>query len=1026
MTRNLADSSLGGLVARRRYLTILFADLSGSTRLAATMEAEHYAEILAALRAIYHDAVASHRGTVVRIQGDGLLAIFGHPQAGEDDGRRAVEAALDIHGQVSGLVIDLPLPDTKGLSMHSGIHAGLVLLDDGDIARGVFDLVGDPPNVAWRLSEAAGAGEILVSEATLGAHSHFFATDERRYVQLKGKAEPIAVFQIRGRAPVSTRFEARARRGLAPFVGRRAELQVLEACLDKAVDGQAGYVAISAQAGVGKTRLAGEFLRRAAERGCAVHRGYCESYLSAEPLQPLLQMLRSLFELAHDITPAEGAAQIGRRLTAMGSALPAHQPELQRALSLAGSGADAPPGARAAGENTVAALRDLFEALAMQGPIVVFVDDWQWADAATRLVVSALRELDRHRIMILTATRGMVPPEAGIGLAQVLELTPFRTDEAEETINRLLPGIDPFMTTRIRIYSGGNPLFLEELCHSAAHAGIEPRLTRVPGSAAWLDTMIESRVARLPEAQADLVRIASVIGHVMPTWLFEEVTGYAPEHPLVRGLADEDFVFPGEAPGTLRFKHGIARDVIYQSVGLYPRKALHLKVAQALLSKGTDKGHEEVFEALAYHYGAGGQSEEAARFAELAGDKAVAASALDRAQSQYRAALDALDKQGPEANVHARWMAIVQRLALALVFDASRDQLDVLERAVSLATARGDPAAIVRSHYWLGYVNYSLGEPRAATRHCELADAALTPGVDDAMAVQVRATLGQALAAAGDYERAWPLLEEAAATKRRHRRGTRASVGLSYTLAIKAAVLGDRGRFGDAESCFEEALDAVRGANHEVEASVLGWRSAIWLWQGRWAEARQSAMDAQQVAERVRSFFIYATDRALAAFATWSLDQAPQALRTIIDSTNWMQAHDKQFNISLHHGWLTEALSTSVRFDEMRVQAARQMARARKFDRLGLAMTYRALARAAAAGHGKAPAAHYLALAITAGEARQSRHEIATTRLCAAEIAAARDDRAQALASLDQAETAFEAMAMPWHLARARALRQTL
>src|SRR5215217_2147937 len=168
---------------RRRNLTILFSDLSESTRIAESLEAEDYFDLLARLRSLYHSVVARHGGTVAQISGDGMLALFGHPQSREGDARRAVEAALDLHGAVERLAGE-GLGRGMKLRLHSGIHSGLVLLQQGDQFRGRFELLGCATNIASRLCGAAGPGELLVSEATLGPDRHLFETVSRRRLSL--------------------------------------------------------------------------------------------------------------------------------------------------------------------------------------------------------------------------------------------------------------------------------------------------------------------------------------------------------------------------------------------------------------------------------------------------------------------------------------------------------------------------------------------------------------------------------------------------------------------------------------------------------------------------------------------------------------------------------------------------------------------------------------------------------------------------------------------------------------------------
>ena len=1005
----------------RRYLTLLFSDLSYSTKLSAAMEAEHYAALLAIVRRAYQDTIRKHGGVIVRVQGDGLLAMFGYPLAREDDGRRAVEAALDLHQAVNELRPAMPASAGSTLNLHSGIHSGLVLVEAGDIERGRFELIGAVPNIASRLSSAAEPHEILVSEETLGPASDFFTTGEARRLIVKGRVAPLWVFRVQARAGVATRFEARARRGFGPFVGRHAEVEALERSLLEAIGGQARFLAILAAAGMGKTRLTEDFLRRAAQHDCQIHRGYCESYLGAEPLQPFLQMLRSLFRLHHGISVGDAIDSVDTTLADIDPALRAHRGEYLRALSLGGADGAGPQ--RSAPEATVAALCALFASLCAKKPLVLFIDDWQWADDASNQALGAIRTLDQSAVLILLATRGFGRDGAPAAPAQILELAPFTADEAEETIARLLPGADPFVAAEISKYSGGNPLFIEELCHSAAHDDDPRRLGRGRGGAAWLNQLVESRVERLPVEQAELVRAAAVIGNVIPCWLLERITGRTEDDPLVRGLAEQDFVFPAERAGTLRFKHGITRDVIYDSVGLHPRRAMHLRIAESLLEQGAGAAPEEAYEALAYHFAAGGNATQAAHCAELAGDKAVAASALDRAKTQYRAALAALDQLELSIDRSRRWISIAQRLGLVCVFDASRSDLEVFERAVALATAIGDAAAVARARYWLGYISYALGDARAAIGHCELALTAAQRVGDNPLAVQILATLGEAHTAACNYDRALELLEEAIAVKRRHRSGRRTAVGLAFSLVCRAWVLGDRGQFTQAHECFDEALACVVGVTHEIGTSIHGWRSAVLLWQGRWEDARVAANESACIAELTRSLFQLSIARAMGGYANWMIEGQPASLQAIKDATAWLAPGEGGLFRSLNYGWLADGLVSVGRETEARRYAALALLRARKRDLIGVAMAYRALARAAADGQHHDASKRYLALAMKTAHKRDSAHELAVTRLCDARIAFARDERPRVADLLGEAMPAFESMGMTWHLGEAARLQ---
>ena len=1013
--------------AHRRHLTLLFADLCNSTELSGHIEAELYAEMLQRLRVVGREVVARHGGLIVRAQGDGLLAIFGQPEPREDDGRRAVEAALDLHAATRELEIEpRTLPRGK-LALHSGIHAGLVLLGAGDLELGRFELLGPVPNVAARLSEQAHRDEILVSDETLGPRAPYFVVGDRRLLQLRGRSQPLYAYSVRARAPVDNRYAARALlRGLAPFVGRRAELEALRAAARDVAAGVPRMVALSAGPGMGKTRLAEDFLRQSGLADADIHRGYCESYLSAEPLQPFLQVLRALFGLGHGLAPAEAARRVEAALSNLDPALLACRDDVLRALSLPLPGGES---RRPHPERTLAALRELFDTLAARRPLTLFIDDWQWADDASRQALAAVRSLARP-IFVLLATRDAAADGLAAAGATVLDLAPLSAAEGRQTIERLLPGADPFDAAEIHSYGGGNPLFIEELCHSAAVRGRQTPSHRERGSAAWLDSLIASRVARLPEEQARVVRAAAIVGPVVPAWLLQHLTGRAEDDPLVRALAEQDFIFPGGQPGTLRFKHGITRDVIYESVGLRERQAMHRQVAEVLAARDAAGAPDDACEALAYHYGAADLPAEAARFAELAGDKAAAASALDRVRTQYRAALAALDALGDaETGLKRRWISIVQRLGMAYVFDplGIGDGLALFERGVTLAREIGDLPMLAHAEYWLGYIAYAKGDARKSIRHERIALELARQVGDERLEAQIAATLGQALTSASDYGQALPLLDEAVAAKRRHvRGGGRLPVGSAFTLATKGLVLGDQGHFDTAAECLAEALALVHGTGHQIESSVLGWVAAVQLWRGHWADALRSATEAGRVADRCKSGHLLAMHQAQAGFAEWMLTQRPEAVAAIRAATAWIESRQGRLFLSLNHGWLAKALATQGQSDEARRHAARALRRARALDRIGEAMACRAMALDAARDGELARAQVWLARAARSADARDSAHERAVNDLCAAEVLLAVGQRGPARPALDRAGAAFQQMRMPWHLARAERLQAEL
>lgn len=983
MTAKSEDFAFVPADGQRRYLTLLFADLTGSVSLSEQLEAEDYAEMLGQLRSLCRDIIPRFGGLVVRLQGDGLLAMFGHPEPREDDGRRATQAAIELHAAVRALPRRGPLGGP--LSLHSGIHAGLVLLAPGDLELGRFELMGPTPNIAARLCSCAGPDELVVSEESLGPHAQFFVSTDPEHVLVKGREEPLWIRRVLRVASPKDRIAA-GRRDLGPLVGRADALGLLyahAAALPAAPVPRC--VALCGGAGLGKTRLVDEFLRDPSLAAFAVLRAHCESVLTAEPLQPFTQVVRSIAAQAED-DDALGSACL-RVLRGESGAVP-----------------------------------EVFDRLAARQPLLLVIDDWHWADEVSQRALDAVLRLPRPiRIVLTTRT----PAEGLPAATPLIHLLPFDDQEATAAIQRLLPSADPFMVAEINRYAGGIPLFIEELCHSAATHGA-PALSNLRGSGrAWLNVLIESRVERLPPAQARLVRAASVLGSVFPAWLLERLTGHAADSADLQDLATKDFIYAGDQPGSLRFKHGITRDAIYETVGLRERKEMHRQIALTLQAVAAQASSDDLLEALAYHCALGGMPHDAALYAERAGDKANAASALDRARAQYAAALRALDMTAPlPREAQLRWCAIAEKLGWASVFDplALGDGLATFERSVALARACDDARALARAQYWLGYVCYARGLARSAITHCDTA-LELALGIGDTRLVsQVRGTLGQALLSACEYDRARGLLDAALESRPQpaQARG-KVAVGPAYSLACKGYLLGDRGDFDGADECFDEALQLLGGVQHQVAASVRHWMSVVWLWQGRWQDALEAADEAARIATHVKSRQQLAMGRALAGHARWMLAGDPQALQAVREATAWIEARSGKLATSLNHGWIVVGALAERRTAEARRHAALLLLRARAEDRIGEALGCRALARAASAAGNAGEATRWLRRAQQSAQIRGSAHEHASNLLCEAHLENDRGRRDAARGHLDRACTAFESLRMQWHLRQAQA-----
>ncbi len=1021
--------------SERRHLTVLFSDLSDSTALAESVDNEHFQGFLEQVFQCFERIIPRHGGIISQIRGDGVFAMFGFDSR-EDEGRRATEAALDLHEAIKNLTLVTRYPGFTCPTMHSGIHSGLVLAMEGDQLLGRYVLVGAAASLASRLADEADADEILVSAGSLGGDAHFFELKERRHIKLKGQNEPLAIFSVTGRSRANTRFEARQHRGLARITGRDLHFNELNAQLEvtKAVRSLQVQV-IWGEGGIGKTRLVEEFLEQIPKNiNTVVLKGYCESYLNSEPLQPLLQIWRQAFELQlntpgglRDNVIATHLEEAVRRIS---PALEPHLPVYQALLVPAVS--SVPVAEYAAIEATVALLKALSlpqsdDSQQTPRTLVLFIDDWQWADDATRRIYPALQKLADLPILAIFASREAIPETDLRGQsAQQLELQRLTHLQTRRLIGSLLPEVDSTVARHIEQASGGNPLFLEELCHSiergAANRWDAEATGEIPNV---LNGLIEARIASLPTRQREVVRAAAVVGYVSPIWLVTFLTGLEPGDEAFQRLAELDVLFPGDADQTLKFKHGITRNVVLNSIGLDERRSMHSNVAGAIERYYKSEQRDDLLELLAYHHCEGGNFQSAAHYCTLAGDKALQTGAVDRGRQQYQAALLALDQLDWDEKIYQRWMSVAQQLAFSSLYDTRDEFIQTYHRAVALANEHGGVEDNIDAEYWLAIVHYALGNAPAALDHSKRF-LALVPKLRDnpGKAAQCYATGGVMAAAACRYNEAIEAIDNALRVQRPYKTNPRLSFAFAYTLSARALVHGDMGEFDKAYACFDEAQELLHGKTHQTQSSITSMRSAVSLWQGDWNQALDYADRTIEYAERMGSRYVVAIASAQRAYARYHLadaDAADDLARTL----DWFDAYDQALWTSLHYSWICEVMVEQGHYEVAHKAAERVFQRSEQQEYLGESVACCALA-ALPAEHQRADPAALFARARAAATQRQSVREHALIDLREAQWFYRRGELEPARGRLARCQPEFDRLRMGWHLQESEALKQQL
>ncbi len=627
--KHLADrilQSKSALEGERKQLTVLFADVRGSSELAERLDPEDWHRILDRFFQILAEGVHRFEGTINQYTGDGIMALFGAPVAHEDHAQRACYAALRLRDELRSYTQELRRERGLDLATRIGLNSGEVVVGKiGDDLRMDYTAQGHVVHLAQRMEQLAEAGSAYLTAETAERVHGFFELDDLGEFKLAGSRAPVRVHALLGVGRLRTRFDLSRARGLSRFVGRHEEMERLDAALDATESGQGSTLALLADAGIGKSRLCFEFAERCRARGVRVYEGHCLPHGQAMPLAPILELLRDVFGVAEHDEPEEVRRKIAGTLLLVDTELASELPLVFELLGVPDPARPAPVvEAEARGRRLRDTLGRLTHARSEREPAVFLMEDLHWIDPASEEMLIHLSETARRsRSLLIVNAR----PEYQAGWLEdesVERIALESLGEAHlEALLREVLGSDPStepLVPLLRERSGGNPFFLEELVQSLAESGeLEGvsgsyRLTRpverleVPST---VHAVLAARIDRLLEAEKTLLQAAAVVGRRFRADLIEQVVG-TPAEKIAAGLASlesREFVRAEQlypAP-VYAFRHALTRDVALSSLLGDARKSLHGSVARALVETAPDQ-HGENAGAIASHFDEAGEA----------------------------------------------------------------------------------------------------------------------------------------------------------------------------------------------------------------------------------------------------------------------------------------------------------------------------------------------------------------------------------------------------------------------------------
>jgi class 3 adenylate cyclase/tetratricopeptide (TPR) repeat protein len=716
----------------RKIVTVLFADLVGSTSFAAERDPEDVRAVLRPYFARARAELERFGGTFEKFIGDAVMALFGAPSAHEDDPERAVRAALAIRDAFA---------DHPEIEVRIAVNTGEAVVSlDARPEEGEGMAAGDVVNTAFRIQESARPGGVLVGEATYRGTRGAIEYGEATLVDARGKSEPIRVREaLRARTPLRAAYEGQP---LAPLVGRRVELNLILDTIARARrDSSPQLVTVIGVPGIGKSRLVWELFRALeSETGLVTwRRGRCVPYGEGITFWALGEMAKA----QAGILDTDGREEAEAKLRRAALDLIPDQAEAEwveaHLRPLIGLGGDKALGADRR-EDAFAAWRRFFEALAEWGPLVLVFEDIHWADEGLLDFIDHLADWARDSPLVLlcTARPDLHERRRGWGArpnAASIALAPLSREETAQLVGLLLkqPVLPVELQTTLLERAEGNPLYAEEFVRMLVDRGFLRREGEVwhlrdgdlplPES---VQGIIAARLDALAPQEKSLLQDAAVVGRIF--WAGALAAMSEEERDAIEqrlhGLERKELVRRVRASSVADepeyiFHHVLVRDAAYAQIPRGLRVEKHCLAAEWFESLGRPEDHAEM---LAHHYlsaldFAAAAGRQAAPFAEPArralreaGERALALNAFPAATRYFGAALDLWPEDAPD-----RPELLSRYVRAGFEVRALGDQELAGVRDELLAAGRTELAAEVESQ--LGLLIWTRGEGQQALDH---------------------------------------------------------------------------------------------------------------------------------------------------------------------------------------------------------------------------------------------------------------------------------------------------------------------
>jgi class 3 adenylate cyclase/tetratricopeptide (TPR) repeat protein len=706
-------------VAARRQITVLFADIVGSTALAETLDPEDLRDLYARYQTLCAEVVQRYEGHLAQYLGDGVLAYFGYPSAHEDDAARAVRSGLEILQRAGVASVNAKRPQVR-----VGVHTGLVVVGEvGGGSRHEELALGETPNIAARLQSEAQPDTLVISEATAKLLAGQFALENLGPRTLKGISRPIAIFRVLGRSGAASRFQAmKTAHGLTPFVGREREVEIIRAACAEAAAGSGRTLLLCGEAGMGKSRLLEAARQAAAARQYQILETQCSPYQMNSPLFPVVEMLERRMGIDKDMAAAEKLDRIEQFAANRANAVEHAAQALADVLSVPAAGRY--PEIEMAPARRRQWIIEILAALLLHSvdgsPVLFLTEDLHWADPSTLDLLSEMvaRQAGLPALLVCSARPGFAAPWRDRPHYREIRVEALSAEETRALVARIA-GPKPLpiaVREQVVARTGGVPLFVEAVTRTVMEAGIlrelEDRYELTGPLPAGLipATVQDSLMGRIDRLGVDrpVAQLAATIGRESSFELLQAVLD-VPTAELARALShlvELELVSESGVPpaSSYTFKHALIQDAAYESLLRKTRQEFHHKIANVLVHRFPELAETKP-ELLARHFEGAGRTAEAIAAWMKAGLQAGQRVALRECAAHMQktiSLLQTLPEDDPDRLRTEMEAQLTLGLALTAIYGwAARELETACSRARDLSKRLGNTVGMLQATFTL-------------------------------------------------------------------------------------------------------------------------------------------------------------------------------------------------------------------------------------------------------------------------------------------------------------------------------------